>query len=284
MHRRSKRPRNFDDQVNIQHNIRMTADDPLPSDRKALLAAAAVFAVIPVIFPKSLWMPILVGLVAVGFVFLLYGGGDLFSGRDLSGEQRRSFRDRIWSANVPPVPKREFAPIDPSLYTLRTVPPEEIDLKDVDSLRNHFRHLALRNDGKLLDKVRKASLVGARNGNRGSGTKALVSLEDFFNRYHRALASKDPELAKRTLEVLRDTRTVALNAVEDLSFTVPLALSKSIREASESVRAETLECMSTLVLKHSPSLSPSLRASLTHWSSPLPNDPSGRVGDRHSLY
>ena len=240
----------------------------MPSDRRALLAAAVIFLAIPTIFPKSLWTPILVGMVVVGFLMLLYDGG--------------ADPDQIGSAKKKK--SSEFAPVDPSLYTLRTIPTDAIDLKDVDGLSRALRHLSLRNGGKLLDKVRKASIVGSRNGNRGSGTKALVTLEDFFNRYHRALASEDPDLARRTLEVLRDTRTVALNAIEDLTFTVPLALSKPIREASESVRAETLECMSTLVLKHSPSLSPSLRAALTHWSSPLPNDPSGRIGDRHSLY
>ena len=234
------------------------------SDRKIFLAAIVLFLAIPSVFPRSLWLQILVAMVAAGFVAFLFVSDESIVKDEFNN--------------------KEFAPVDPTLYSLRTIHPDEIDLKDPDGIARTFRHLSFRRGGKLLEKVRRASLMGARNGNKASGTKALATLEDFFNRYHRALASEDPDLAKRTLEVLRDTRSVALNAIEDLSFTVPLALARPIRQASESVRSETLECMSTLVLKHSPSLSPSLRAALTHWSSPLPNDPSGLIGDRHSLY
>jgi hypothetical protein len=147
-----------------------------------------------------------------------------------------------------------------------------------------FKHLYLRKGGSLAEKVHRAAVLGSRNGNSGSGTKAIVTLEDFFNRYHRALVSSDPDLAKRTLEVLRDTRTIALNAIEDLAFTVPISLSKPIRIASEAARSETLECMSTLVMKHAPSMSPGLSASMSQWASPRPIDPKGVIGDPHSLF
>ena len=246
----------------------------ITEDRRALLAAAVVFVAIPMIFPSSMWPPILLGAVVAGLLTILYWS-------KLSNLSNLSEDAYCVENNNKRKSPSSFAPIDPSLYTLRM---PLISSIDISMLRKNFKHLYLRKGGSLAKKVHKAVVLGSRNGNNGSGTKAIVTLEDFFIRYHRALVSSDPDLAKRTLEVLRDTRVVALNAIEDLAFTVPIALSKPIRIASEAARTETLECMSTLAMKHAPALSPGLSASMSQWASPRPNDPRGVIGDPHSLY
>lgn len=248
----------------------------MSEDRRALLAVALVLISVPMVFPSSLWPPILLVAVVVGILVFLYNDNAKTTLNERhERHERLDGTDKSKTINV--------SPIDPSLYTLKMLNSGG-SIHSLRKTKQAFKHLSLRKGGSLVDKVHRAALLGSKNGNNGSGTKAMAALEDFFSRYHRALMSSSPELAQRTLEVLRDTRVVALNAIEDLAFTVPIALSAPVRIASEAVRSETLECMSTLVLKHSPSMSPSLRASMSQWASPRPHDPIGVVGDPHQLY
>lgn len=278
--------------ISKQYNAIMYMSVPDHSDRRFMAAAAIVAVTIPAVLPRAAWGPALIFVVAASALTFLYVGHVALSasssasppasslmagggGVDGSSSGRGGGERGGGSTCLPP-----FAPIDPVLYTLRA--PSPTDLVHLETPRRALRHLALRRGGKLFGVVRRAALLGARNGNAASGTRVLAALEDFFARYHRALASDDPNLAARTLEVLRDTRIVALNAVEDLAMTVPLALGRPVRTASDAVRSETLLCMATLASKHAPSMSPSLKAGA--WAAPLAHDPSRRAGDPHSLY
>ena len=164
---------------------------------------------------------------------------------------------------------RPFAAVDTELYTLRSLSPAELVLQRHP--RRLLPHLAFR--GPLLSLVRRAARLAARNGNSASGARAMVALEDFFARYHHALLSPDVELAVRSLQTMRDTRATALNALQDLSLTVPIALGGPMRQAAEAARNETQRCMAALADRHAPSLSPSLSAAASAWSAPQAHDP-----------
>jgi hypothetical protein len=153
---------------------------------------------------------------------------------------------------------REFAPVDPELYPLRM--PSAFALESDRHPRRLLKNLAFRSGGGLLRQVRRAARLGSRNGNRGSGARALVALEDFFVRHHHAMLSSDPDLVVRSLETMRDDRTTALNALQDLTMTLPYA--EPVRRACEAAREETQRCMAALADRHDrhPSGSPSLSA------------------------
>jgi hypothetical protein len=244
-----------------------------PDGTRTLAALAVCILALPLVVPRASLPSVLAAATAAAAVYaLLFGGAGIHWGdSDSEGPQkhprdgkRDSKRHGLSSGHVLP----PFAPIDSELYTLRVPLSPELVLQRRP--RQALKHLALHGD--LIDRVLRAARLGARNGNSGSGSRALASLEDFFARYHRALVSRDPALASRTLETLRDTRVVALNALTDLTMTVPLALGGPIEAAIERARSETLRCMGVLAARHAPSGSPALRSAA--WSTPLPHDPA----------
>lgn len=248
---------------------------PGDADRRALLAAAVCALALPLVLPRQAWTPALALATAAAVLAAIYHGyASEAAAKSATSPPLATGATDASSRRLPKGKNKgyvvgdslAFAPVDPELYTLRAPAPP--DLVHDPRPRRTLRHLALR--GPLLDVVRKAARLGARNGNTASGARAMVALEDFFARYHRALLSKDAEFAARTLETLRDTRAVALNAIEDLALTVPLSLGRPVRAASEAARAETLRCMSTLAAKHAPSLSPALASAA--WGAPLAHD------------
>jgi hypothetical protein len=146
--------------------------------------------------------------------------------------------------------------------------------------RAAYPHTALRMSGALLRRLRVAARLGAANGNRGSGQRAMTAFEDFFERYHWALLSDDAELAARTLPVLCDTRRLALNSLQDIAFRVPRALAGPVRTATEAARIETLGCMRALSAKHKRGGSPeevaALQVAEARCVAPAASDPEDR--------
>ena len=237
-----------------------------PDGTRTLAALAVCVLALPLIVPRASLPSVLAAATAAAAVYALLlfdgrGTGETDKGQDSISRPPHE-RHGLSSGHVLP----PFAPIDSELYTLRVPLSPELVLQRRP--RQALKHLA--SHGDLIDRVLRAARLGARNGNSGSGSRALASLEDFFARYHRALVSRDPALASRTLETLRDTRVVALNALTDLTMTVPLALGGPIEAAIERARSETLRCMSALAARHAPSGSPALRSAA--WSTPLPHD------------
>ena len=242
-------------------------------DARTFAAVAVCVLALPMIVPRAALPSVLVAATAAALAYALLAHGrdeaikdeeprgviDANDRDDAAGRSRR--RRGISFGQAMP----EFAAIDSELYTLRVSPRLPLERQP----RRALKHLA--SHGDLIDRVLRAARLAARNGSAGSGTRALSALEDFFARYHRSLASDDAALAARTLEVLRDTRASALNAINDLTFSVPAALGGPIEAAREAVRKETLRCMATLATKHAPSRSPALGAAA--WSAPLPLDP-----------
>jgi hypothetical protein len=284
----------------------------LTDDERALLAGAVCIAAVLAVVPMSAQPRALAALVAAGaLVWLSRGyyaaGGGSVSPTSYASTQQAAAEaayepDRgVGTGDIlaaargqtaqrkQPVQQKQrprFAPLDAQLYTLRvpdvaTSRAAWIDAPEA-AARGQLRHLALR--GRLMGVVRRAARLGARNGNSTSGVRAMAALEDFFSRYHRALLSSDAEYAARTLGTLRDTRAVALNALHDISLSVPIDLGERVLMATDAAREETLRCMSTLAAHHAPSGSPAL--AVADWSAPMPADVgAGRVlGDAGLLF
>lgn len=150
------------------------------------------------------------------------------------------------------------------------------------------KHLALRRGGRLLRLVSRASAIGVRRANSASGDRAVSALEDFFMRYHWALLRADDAIAarpaglsrpdtsdliSRTLAVLCDTRTVALNALQEITFTIPLPLAGPVTRAVAAVREETLMCLEILVDRLAQSDPVAAQVASTAWRGPIPHDP-----------
>jgi hypothetical protein len=172
--------------------------------------------------------------------------------------------------------------LDGELYTLR--------VRDGGT-----RHLALRQGGSLLRRVRRAAELGASRGNSASGARAAAALEDFFTRYHWALlhgddgadgdAKKGPDtrgLIPRTLATLRDTRALALNALAEIAFAVPLSHARPVRRAVEAARVETLTCLETLATKLARTDPVATQVAAAAWRGPTPHDP--RRSLPHNLF
>ena len=126
-----------------------------------------------------------------------------------------------------------------------------------------------------------------------SRQRALVALEDFFIRYHWALVSADDALRvrrasgpdtdgllSRTLAIMCDTRVVALNALEDITFVVPLSTAGPVRRAVEAARRETLACLEVLATRLSQTDPVAAQVASVAWRGPVPNDEPTR---RHDL-
>lgn len=283
----------------------------IPVDQRTLYAAAVLAAVVIFVVPRAAQTRALLLISAAAALAWLYVSSNpffltSFSQQGQSGQSKKKTQNdksmmmlskkqmirKEHDHNHEPAEYAKdddmppFAPIDRELYTLRV--PEIrgrgwIDSSNDRAARSELRNLALRSRN-LINVVRKAARLGARNGNTASGVKAMSALEDFFSRYHRAILSGDPEYAARTLEVLRDTRVVALNALNDVSLTVPQLLGGRALHAIDLTRDETLRCMSTLVARHAASGSPDMAAAAGQWSSPSPHDPGGIVGRADSLF
>lgn len=113
------------------------------------------------------------------------------------------------------------------------------------------RHLRSRDNGRLYDLVVRASNLGRHRGNTASGVRAMKALEDFFTRYHWALLKRPAEVAmlNRTLQMLIDTRSLAMASLEELRFMVPLANAGPIDRAATAVRMQTLACLEILAAR-----------------------------------
>jgi hypothetical protein len=254
----------------------MTGD----SDVRALCVVAVVALAVVVVVPRHAQGRAIALISAVASLAWLYTSHPVparCSGDDTSRVKKTP------SESPPP-----FAPLDPELYTLRVpyTPQAKaawIASSDDGAARSQLRNLSLRSRG-LLVAVRKAARLGSRNGNSASGVRAMAALEDFFSRYHRAVLSSDADFAARTLDTLRDTRVVALNALNDVFLTVPAPLGGRVLRAMDTARDETLRCMSTLVSRHAASGSPTMAAASARWGSPSPHDPGGVVGRPDSLF
>ena len=164
--------------------------------------------------------------------------------------------------------------IDGELYTLRA--------------RKGTRHLALRRGGELLRRVSRAAALGGAHGNSASGARATTALEDFFMRYHWALLKSDEALSKgvvmhrgpdtnglisRTLSTLRDTRIVAMNSLQEISFTVPLSMAGPVRRAVALARSETLACLEVLATRLARADPVAAQVASVAWRGPTPHDP-----------
>lgn len=214
------------------------------SSSRLLVASVVVAASAPFLLTRDLLPKVLLGACVVGVVLWLAMGDD-----GPGATPSLAFSRSISSS---------ADPIDPEAYAQGA----QVRISALDrDLPRRLPHLALRDGGKLLERVRAAARIGAKYGNTGSGVRAMAVLEDLFRRYHSSMLSEDVALASRTLERMRYGRTIALNALEDLVMQVPSERAKAIREASEAVRQATLVCMSTLVARHAPSRSPVLDAS-----------------------
>lgn len=177
--------------------------------------------------------------------------------------------------------------MDPELYTMRA--------------RGCTKHLALRRDGLLLRLVRRAASIGSRRGNSASGDRAIAALEDFFMRYHWALLRADDailsrptpgpdttDLISRTLATLSDTRTIALNCIQEITFNIPLAMAGPVTRAVSAVREETLMCLEVLVDRLAQSDPVAAQVASAAWRGPTPHDPlraaRDAVGYKHQLW
>lgn len=145
--------------------------------------------------------------------------------------------------------------VDPELFTLRR-----------QRASAGAPHTALRPD-VLAALAALAARFRARS-HRGATDRASACLEDFFARYDRALLSDDADLAARTVPVLVDTRTSALNSIHDLAFAAPQALTKDVEAAIEVVRQSTQACLAVLARKYR--RSPGMRAAW--WRPPYAAD------------
>ena len=249
----------------------------MDADTRALFALATVASAIVLVVPRHLQGRALTALSCASALYWLYPS--VWRRSDDATQQQQ--------AESPEKPRGRrtarngvVASVDPDLYTLRVS-----SVKDSRSgVVGNTRNLALRIRGRLEAEVRKAARLGSRNGNAASGVKAMSALEDFFSRYHRAVLSNDAEFAARTLDVLRDTRAVALNALNDISMTVPSPIGGRVLKAIDLARDETLRCMSTLVARHAASGSPTMAAAAGRWNSPTPHDPGAIIGRPDSLF
>jgi len=257
----------------------------LPPER-LLLAAAIVAAAVPLFVPRALLPRLLLCVVVVGGLLMLMvvapppqtlpaaAAPPPAKNKDANENDRGVLR------------RPSFASLDPELYTLRLPGTAELE-RDRRPSRGALRHLAFRGGGRLLSLVRRAARLGARNGNSASGARALAALEDFFARHHRAMLSPDADLAARTLEAMRDTRVVALNALQDLTLTVPIALAVPIRAACEAARIETQRCLAAVADLHSSSgTAPGLAAVASTIVAPAAHDPrrEGAGGGKNLLF
>lgn len=179
--------------------------------------------------------------------------------------------------------------MDAELYTLR-------------AREGGTRHVALRRGGELLRRVRRAAALGTERGNTASGARALVALEDFFMRYHWALLKADEalsagtrghegpdtgDLVSRTLSTMRDTRAVALNALAEIAFALPLPLAGPVRRAVAATRAETLACLEVLATRLARADPVAAQVASAAWRGPTPHDPlkeSRDAGGYHQLF
>ena len=255
---------------------------PDEADRLALYAVAVAAAALLLIVPRPAQGRVLAAVAAasalawIAWTYRSASGGQQASKAVASDDGGKNHRS----------PRRQFASMDPELYTLRAPIGADARAAWIDGpealARGELRNLALR--GTLCAVVRRAARLGSRNGNAASGVRAMAALEDFFARYHRALLSSDVDYAARTLDVLRDTRVVALNALQEVLLSVPPDLGKRVLKATDAARTETLRCMSTLAVRHAPRGSPTLDAARSRWASPAPHDPRGVVGRSDSLF
>ena len=257
------------------------------ADGRALLASAVCVAAFLLSVPRASQpraLAALSALAALAWIGWSYRGAASASAAEQDAERRGqggsssnagTTSDVLTASNGGRARKKtSFASIDAELYTLRVPATAEARAAWIDapaaSARGQLRNLALR--GPLLDLVRRAARLGSRNGNSASGVRAKAALEDFFARYGRAMLSRDASYAARTLDVLRDTRAVALNALNDVSLSVPPSLGRRALRAIDAAREETLRCMTRLAERHAPSRLPELAAAAARWAAPAPAD------------
>ena len=252
----------------------------MDADTRALFALATIASAIVFVVPRHLQGRALTALSCASVLYWLYPSVWRSDAAMAQQHQAEDSTEKATSRGRRTARNGVVASVDPELYTLRVSRVRDSRSGVVGNTRN----LALRIRGRLEAEVRKAARLGSRNGNAASGVKAMSALEDFFSRYHRAVLSNDAEFAARTLDVLRDTRAVALNALNDISMTVPSPIGGRVLKAIDLARDETLRCMSTLVARHAASGSPTMAAAAGRWNSPTPHDPGAIIGRPDSLF
>lgn len=233
------------------------------------LAIVAASVLLPVdLRVRTTVLCTVVAVVAVGWLAYEPLAGDSASVSAAAPGGGPAVASRRASASVSAAPD----PLDPALYTLRTLPTSRTAATTDGGTA--VKNLSVREGGRVLSAVLRAARAGERHGNGASGRRALAVLEDFYARYHRALldgSAGGPELAARTLGVLSDSRVEALNAIHELSMCLPPSRKGVVLRAAEAVRVDTLRCERMLAARHAPSLSPSLAVAADVWChAPLP--------------
>jgi hypothetical protein len=133
-----------------------------------------------------------------------------------------------------------FAPIDAEMYGLRV--PSPLDARSIPT-----PHL-LRRSKSLLRVIRRAIRIGTLNGSSAAAIRLVSALEDFFLRVDDAYErtpSLEP-LSRMTFETLRDGRSVALSALQEIGLAVPEVRASPIRDAERVVLSETTRAMRLL--------------------------------------
>jgi len=161
-------------------------------------------------------------------------------------------------------------------------PPQPIVSADLYPLRADvvppgagLRHLARRPE--LARAIRRLASYSLRD--RGMVSRVGVALEDFFARIDR-LGRLPPSTASpaardaaatavaRNVQVLRDLRAEALNAMATLEWTQPARLAGAVRRASRVAQRETSAALQALVEAHA--WSPVVQAA--EWRAPYAAD------------
>ena len=129
------------------------------------------------------------------------------------------------------------ANLDLDLYTLRNVAPGK---------SRPLVHLPLRPEVMRV----VASLKRYVRQDRGKMWRLIACLEDFFARFDAAMMGGSASRAAGTVQVLRDTRSDALNIMHSLTFARPEALYPRVEKAIDVVQRVTQRCLSMLSAKY----------------------------------